>query len=317
MSWPFARAVVTGGAGFLGAHLCEHLLARGTAVVCVDDLSTGRASAVDRLRENPAFSFVRQDVSTAAVSGEVDLVLHLASPAAPSYYLRHPVATLRTGAEGTRAALALAQSRAARFVLASTSEVYGDPQQHPQPEHYRGNVDPVGPRSVYDEAKRYAEALTAAHQRHHGVNTAIARLFNTYGPGMPADDGRMVPTFARQALDGVPLTVEGHGRNTRSLCYVDDVVDGLLALAASEMAGPVNLGNPEERQVREIAETVLRVAGSDSPIQHVEAAADDPRRRCPDISLAERELGWRPRVGLLDGLQRTIAWYRQQRLPTG
>ncbi|SFN28126.1 dTDP-glucose 4,6-dehydratase [Pseudonocardia ammonioxydans] len=315
---PFDRAIVTGGAGFVGSHLCEALLAAGTRVTCLDDLSSGRADHIDHLLGTPGFRFVRHDVTTPwpepepwpgdARPGRV-LVAHLASAASPVDYHRRPLETLRAGAAGTEHALAAAHKLGGRFLLASTSEVYGDPQVHPQREDYHGDVDPVGPRSCYDEAKRYAEALTTAHRRVHGTDTTIARLFNTYGPRMRPGDGRMVPAFVSQALAGEPITVSGTGTQTRSLCHVDDTVRGLLTLAASGLPGPVNIGNPVERTVREVAELVRDLAGSASEIVAVPAAADDPRRRRPDIGLARHGLGWEPRIGLEDGLRRTLGWF--------
>lgn len=313
----FRRAVVTGGAGFLGSHLCEELLTAGTAVVCLDNLVTGSADNIERLGGNALFEFVECDVTDPPdVPGEVDLVVHMASPASPQDYFRLPVETLEAGGLGTMRALALAGRHSARFVLASTSEVYGDPQEHPQSESYWGHVNPIGPRSVYDEAKRYAEALTTAHHGSRGLSTGIARIFNSYGPRMRPDDGRMVPTFARQALSGQPITVTGSGEQTRSLCYVDDTVRGLLALARSDHAGPVNIGNADEFRVRRLAELIRDLAGSSSPIEHIDGTADDPQRRCPDITLAERTLGWRPEVRAAEGLHRTLAWFAE-RLGTG
>ncbi|MBC3192302.1 GDP-mannose 4,6-dehydratase [Pseudonocardia sp. C8] len=313
---PFDRAIVTGGAGFVGSHLCEALLSAGTRVVCLDDLSSGRREHLAPLSGSPRFRFVRHDVTLPwpepwpgpDAAGRV-LVAHLASAASPVDYHRRPLETLRAGAAGTEHALAAAQRYGARFLLASTSEVYGDPEVHPQHEGYHGDVDPVGPRSCYDEAKRYAEALTTAHRRVHGTDTAIARLFNTYGPRMRPGDGRMVPTFVDQALRGVPITVTGSGEQTRSLCHVDDTVRGLLALAASDHPGPMNIGNPTERSVHAVAELVRDLTGSASEITAVPAAADDPRRRRPDIGLAGRELGWEPRIGLEEGLRHTVGWF--------
>ncbi|APU14143.1 UDP-glucuronic acid decarboxylase family protein [Actinoalloteichus fjordicus] len=311
------RALVTGGAGFVGSHLAELLLAEGSEVLVLDDFSTAAADTVAELRERPGVELVRHDVTRPiTVPGRVDVVFHLASPASPPDYLRLPIETLRAGSLGTAHALDVAVRADARFVLASTSEVYGDPEVHPQPESYRGRVNPVGPRSVYDEAKRYAEALTAAYRRECGANTGIARLFNTYGPRMRAHDGRAVPTFIRQALAGEPLTVAGSGTQTRSLCYVDDTVRGLLALAKADLPGPVNLGNPEELTVRELAEEIRAAAGGSAGLTFVDAAEDDPRRRCPDITLARRELGWWPRVSLAEGLARTIRWFEPRREPT-
>jgi dTDP-glucose 4,6-dehydratase len=303
----FHRALVTGGAGFLGSHVCERLLGRDTEVICVDNFVTGVPGNVAHLVGVPGFRLAEHDVTAPLeLPGEVDLVLHLASPASPRDYLRLPIETLEAGALGTRHALAFAHTHGARFVLASTSEVYGDPEEHPQRETYWGHVNPIGPRSVYDEAKRYAEALTVAWRGAKGVDTAIARIFNTYGPRMRPDDGRMIPTFIRQALAGEPLTITGTGRQTRSPSYVDDTARGLLDLADSGVTGPVNLGNPAEHEVGEVAELIRALAGSDSPIRHVAAVEDDPRRRCPDISVARAELGWEPRVSLRDGLIRTI-----------
>jgi dTDP-glucose 4,6-dehydratase len=306
------RAVITGGAGFVGSHICTALVRAGTSVVCVDDFCTGSPRNLAHLAENDGFSLVRADVTQPfLIEGPVDLVLHLASPASPADYLRLPVHTLETGSLGTRNALALAREHGARFVLASTSEVYGDPRQHPQNERYWGNVNPVGPRSVYDEAKRYAEALTTAEAGAHGVDTAIVRLFNTYGPRMRARDGRAVPTFIRQALAGEPLTVTGDGRQTRSITYVDDTVEGVLALAASDLAGPVNIGNPGEMSVLALARLVVELTGSGSRVEFVERPTDDPSVRCPDIGLARDKLQWEPRTPAREGLARTIAWFRE------
>ncbi len=304
---------MAGGAGFLGSHLCERLVARGDDVVCLDDLSTGSAGNLAPLGDCAAFSFVRCDVSRhVPVEGAVDVVFHLASPASPPAYLAHPLETLAAGSEGTRRLAELAGASGARFVLASTSEVYGDPDVHPQPERYRGNVDPVGPRSVYDEAKRFAEALTMAAHRARGVDVGIARIFNTYGPRLSSGDGRVVSNFCVQALTGQPLTVYGDGSQTRSLCFVSDLVSGLLALAgATGLTGPVNLGNPDERTVGELARLVVKLAGSSSPVEHRPLPTDDPRRRCPDITLARGSLGWQPAVTLEDGLELTLAWFRR------
>ncbi|MDA8312551.1 MAG: SDR family oxidoreductase [Actinomycetota bacterium] len=305
------RVVVAGGAGFLGSHLCERLVARGDEVVCLDDLSTGSEDNVGHLSHEAAFSFVAADVSREVpVGGRVDAVCNLASPASPPAYLARPLETLATGSEGTRRLLEFAERSGARYLLASTSEVYGDPEVHPQTESYRGNVDPIGPRSVYDEAKRFAEALTMAAHRARGVDVGIARIFNTYGPRLSADDGRVVSNFCVQALRTRPLTVYGDGTQTRSLCYVDDQVDGLLALLDARVTGPVNIGNPDERTVAELAAKVLEITGSRSGIEHRPLPADDPSRRCPDITRARRELGWSPKVGLDDGLSRTVSWFR-------
>jgi len=307
------RAVVTGGAGFVGSWLCEELLNRGSAVVCVDNLITGSKDNVAHLSENPDFSFVRADVSDALeVAGPVDLVMHLASPASPVHYQNHPISTLRAGSLGTANALELAQRNDARFVLASTSEVYGDPLQHPQREDYWGNVNPVGPRSMYDEAKRFAEALTTAYRGAHDVRTGIARIFNTYGPRMAADDGRFVPTFIVQALAGEALTIAGDGTQTRSICHVSDTVGGLLALAMSEHPGPVNIGNPDELTVLALSKRITHLAGSSSRLAFVPLPIDDPKRRCPDISRARDLLSWSPQVAATDGLLQTIEWFRQR-----
>ncbi|MFF8103223.1 NAD-dependent epimerase/dehydratase family protein [Streptomyces sp. NPDC016640] len=313
ISRTWEHAVVTGGAGFVGSHLCSALLAAGAAVTCVDDFSTGRPENVTPLLERPGFTLVRADVAEGLpVVRPPDLVLHFASPASPADYLRLPLHTMEAGSSGTRNALRLAREAGARFVLASTSEVYGDPRQHPQEERYWGNVNPVGPRSVYDEAKRFGEALTTAHAEAHGIDTCIVRLFNTYGPRMRGHDGRAVPTFVRQALAGEPLTVTGDGRQTRSLCYVDDTVAGVLAAAAHGMRGPVNIGNPSEITMLDLARLVIELTGSGSGVHYIERPVDDPAVRCPDITLARDKLGWEPRVGAEEGLRRTIAWFRAE-----
>ncbi|MFD8415189.1 NAD-dependent epimerase/dehydratase family protein [Streptomyces sp. NPDC059650] len=307
------HAVITGGAGFVGSHLCTALLDAGTAVTCVDDLSTGRVDNVSALFDRPGFTFQQASVvEPFDVARPPDLVLHLASPASPADYLRLPVHTLETGSLGTRNALALAHRAGARFLLASTSEVYGDPREHPQSERYWGHVNPVGPRSVYDEAKRFGEALTTAESGLHGTDTAIVRLFNTYGPRMRGYDGRAVPTFVRQALAGEPLTVTGDGLQTRSLCYVEDTVRGILAMAAHGMRGPVNIGNPDEITMLELARRIIELTGSRSEIRFIERPTDDPAVRCPDITLARDKLQWEPRVTAEDGLRRTIAWFRDR-----
>jgi dTDP-glucose 4,6-dehydratase len=307
-----ARVVVTGGAGFLGSHLCTELISRGAHVVCLDNFLTGTPVNVAHLMDDPHFRLIRCDVTDFVhVPGDVDLVLHFASPASPLDYLQLPIHTLKVGSIGTGHALGLAMDKGARFLLASTSEVYGDPLVHPQPESYWGNVNPVGPRGVYDEAKRYAEALVTAYRTTHGVDTAIVRIFNTYGPRMRPHDGRAIPTFIRQALAGEPITVAGDGSQTRSVCYVDDLVRGILALADSGHVGPMNIGNPRELTVRRIAEDVVAATGSSSPIELIERPVDDPEVRKPDTSLAERELGWRPEVAWEDGLARTVDWFAQ------
>jgi dTDP-glucose 4,6-dehydratase len=309
----FRRAVVTGGAGFLGSYLCEQLLASGTEVHCLDNFVTGTPANVAHLTGDPRFHLTYCDVTEFVhVPGPVDLVLHFASPASPADYLRLPIHTMKVGSLGTLHCLGLAKDKGARFVLASTSEAYGDPQVHPQPESYWGHVNPVGPRGVYDEAKRFAEALTTAYRTAHGVDTAIVRIFNTYGPRMRREDGRAIPTFITQALAGRPLTVTGDGSQTRSVCYVEDTVRGVLALAASDLSGPVNVGNPDEMTVCEIAERILEVTGCRAGIAHLPAVVDDPRVRRPDTTLIESRLGWRPQVTWTEGLERTLAWFRAQ-----
>ena len=309
----WARAVITGGAGFVGSHLCRSLLAAGTEVLCVDNFLTSSPANLGELRAEPGFRLCEADVAERLeANGAVDLVIHLASPASPLDYQRHPLATLDAGSRGTRNALELASRTGARFVLASTSEVYGDPAVNPQPESYWGNVNPVGRRSVYDEAKRFAEAITAAYRRTGRANTGIARIFNTYGPGMRQDDGRVVPTFACQALRGLPLTVAGDGSQTRSLCHVDDTVRGILAVARSDIAGPVNIGNPDEATVLQIAQRIIRLSGSRSGIEHIPLPEDDPLTRCPDITLAGNALGWQPAISWREGLSQTLAWFSAQ-----
>jgi dTDP-glucose 4,6-dehydratase len=313
MSRPIRRAVVTGGAGFLGSHLCEQLLAREISVVCLDNFLTGTPTNVEHLWDNPGFRLVRCDVSDYIhVPGPVDLVFHFASPASPIDYHRMPIETLKVGSLGTLHTLGLALEKGARYVLASTSEVYGDPLEHPQSETYWGNVNPVGPRGVYDEAKRFAEALTTAYRTRRGVDTGIVRIFNTYGPRMRPDDGRAIPTFIRQALMGQPLTVAGDGSQTRSVCYVDDTIRGILALAMSEHSGPINIGNPDEMSILELAQRIGTLTGSPSPIEFVDLPVDDPRVRRPDTRLAHELLGWAPVVDTDEGLRRTIAWFKTQ-----
>jgi len=307
------RIVVTGGAGFIGSHICDFLLHRNDSVVCIDDLSTGNLANISDLLSNRWFRFVRADVSAGLeVHGRVDAVAHFASPASPPDYLRRPLETLAVGSRGTENALRLADRSGARFVLASTSEVYGDPVEHPQREGYWGNVNPVGPRSVYDEAKRYAEAVTMAYHRHRGVNTGILRIFNTYGPRMRPGDGRVVSSFITQALNGQALTIYGDGTQTRSFCYVDDLVRGVVSMIDSDEVGPINLGCPDERTVAELAELVLKLTGSHSVVQYYPLPTDDPTRRRPDITLATARLGWCPEVSTEEGLQRTSAWFRCQ-----
>ena len=299
--------VVTGGAGFLGSHLCEALVARGDRVVCVDDLSTGRRENLKSLEGSPDFEFLEADVSRGLpVDGPVDAVLHFASAASPPAYLARPLETLAVGSDGTRHCLELAARHKARFIMASTSEVYGDPEEHPQSEEYWGRVNPVGPRSVYDEAKRFSEALTMAWARSQGADVGIARIFNTYGPRLQPGDGRVVSNFVAQAMSGRPLTVYGDGSQTRSFCYVSDQVRGQLRLLDSGLTGPFNIGNPGEVTMLEMARLVRELTGASSAIEFQPLPVDDPRRRCPDITKANRELGWAPAVGLRAGLQATI-----------
>jgi dTDP-glucose 4,6-dehydratase len=307
-----SRVVVAGGAGFLGSHLCDRLVERGDTVVCLDDLSTGSKENVAHLLEHDRFRLVVTDVSEKVDVGDdakVDAVCNLASPASPPAYLARPLETLAVGSEGTRRLLELARAHDARFLMASTSEIYGDPDVHPQVESYRGNVDPVGPRSVYDEAKRFAESLTMAMHRSYDVNVGIVRIFNTYGPRLAPGDGRVVSNFIVQALRSEPLTVYGDGSQTRSLCFVDDEIGGLLALLDSSLTGPVNIGNPDERTMLELAEFVLEVTGSSSGVTYEPLPEDDPTRRCPDITLARTALGWEPTTGLREGIERTIEYF--------
>ncbi|WP_324787277.1 NAD-dependent epimerase/dehydratase family protein [Streptomyces sp. H51] len=315
--FPWRRALVTGGAGFLGSHLCERLLSAGTEVDCADNLLSGSRGNVAHLDGAPGFRYVDCDVcdprAPALLPGPYDLVLHFACPASPVDYLRLPLETLDAGSLGTRAMLALAERDRARFLLASTSEVYGDPLEHPQREDYWGNVNPIGPRSVYDESKRFAEALVTAHAGARGTDAGIVRLFNTYGPRMRAHDGRAVPTFVCQALAGEPLTVAGDGRQTRSLCYVDDTVDGILLAAASGSARPVNIGGSDEVTVHDLATRIVELTGSSSRIEYVERPADDPQRRRPDTTLARGTLGWTPRVPWEEGINRTVAHFAAAR----
>src|SRR5436190_1959189 len=301
-------AVVTGGAGFLGSHLCDYLLARGYRVICVDNLETGSLENIGHIPRGPGFDFVYHDmIDHIEIEGPVDYVFHLASPASPIDYLRLPLHTLKVGSYGTHNALGLAKYKRARFLISSTSEVYGDPQIHPQPESYWGNVNPIGPRGVYDEAKRYAEAMTMAYHRQQGVDTCIARIFNTYGPRMRKNDGRAVPTFFRQALENEKLTVFGDGSQTRSFCYVEDMVRALYLLATSGEHFPVNVGNPEVLSLLELAETVLRFSGTSSEIVFAALPIDDPQQRQPDITRARQLLGWGPEIDLEEGLSRMLA----------
>jgi len=299
-------AVVTGGAGFLGSHLCDHLVSKGYRVICIDNLDTGSLQNVEHLRGDE-FLFINQDVTLHLdIPEPVDVVFHLAALASPIDYLRMPLHSLKVGSYGTHNALGLAKFKRARFLLASTSEVYGDPQVHPQPETYWGNVNPIGPRGVYDEAKRYSEAMAVAYHTQQGVDTSIARIFNTYGPRMRPSDGRAVPTFVRQALEGKPLTVFGDGTQTRSFCYVDDLIRGLVALAESGEHLPVNLGNPAEFTLNELAEVVLRITGSKSELVYEALPVDDPQVRQPDITRARQLLGWEPEIQLEEGLRRML-----------
>ncbi len=307
------KILVTGAAGFLGSHLAERLLDEGHEVVGLDNFVTGSPANIDRLRGHPGFSFLEHDISRPLLlEGDLDGILHFASPASPVDYLDMPIQTLKVGSLGTHNCLGLARAKGARFLLASTSEVYGDPQVHPQPESYWGHVNPVGLRGCYDEAKRFAEAMTMAYRRHHDVDTRIVRIFNTYGPRMRPGDGRVVSNFIVQALRGEPLTVYGDGSQTRSFCYVDDEVDGILRLFHSDEADPVNIGNPVEFTIRELAEIVVAETGHRSSIVERALPDDDPKVRQPDITRARTLLGWEPRVPLLDGLRRTIPWFRQQ-----
>ena len=305
------HAVVTGGAGFLGSHLCERLLAEGWTVRCFDSLLTGNAANISALMSQREFSFDHYDVTSYLhVDGPVDWVLHFASPASPVDYLDHPIHTLKVGALGTMNALGLAKAKGAGFMISSTSEVYGDPKEHPQTEDYWGNVNPVGPRGVYDEAKRYAEAMTMAYRRVHGIDTKIIRIFNTFGPRMRRQDGRAVPNFIDQAIRDRPLTIYGDGKQTRSLCFVDDLIEGIYRLLVSDQPGPMNLGNPREVTILELANIIREVAGGASDLVFEERPVDDPEVRCPDITLARETLGWEPAVSLEEGLRRTVEWAR-------
>jgi len=305
------RVVVTGGAGFLGSHLCDSLINTGRQVVCLDNLSTGRISNIEHLLSRPDFEFYECDISVGfCVERPVDAIAHFASPASPPDYLRMPLETLAVGSKGTENGLLLAESNGARFVLASTSEVYGDPAVHPQDESYWGNVNPVGPRSVYDEAKRFAEALTMAYARQRQVNVGVLRIFNTYGPRMSAGDGRVVTNFITQALRNDPLTIYGDGRQTRSFCYVDDLIRGVMAMLQSSERGPINLGNPEELTVSSLAELVIDITGSSSAIEFLPLPEDDPVRRRPVISRASEALDWKPEIPVAEGIRRTVSWLR-------
>ena len=307
------HAIVTGGAGFLGSHLCDRLLAEGWQVTCIDNLVTGDAHNIQHLRQSAAFRYLQQNVSDGlSFAGDVDYVLHFASPASPPDYLRLPIETLRVGSFGTFNTLELARQKQAKFLISSTSECYGDPEISPQPETYWGRVNPIGPRSVYDESKRFSEALTMAYHRHYGVDTRIVRIFNTYGPRMRLNDGRALPNFLYQALSNQPLTVYGDGSQTRSFCYVDDLIEGIWRLMNSSEHEPVNIGNPQEITILEFAQCILQLTGARTPIKFEPLPQDDPKQRRPDISKARRLLGWEPNVNLSEGLQRTLAYFQQQ-----
>jgi len=307
------RAVITGGSGFLGSHLCDYLVERGWDVLSIDNLVTGREGNTAHLSGLPKFRTLRHDVSCyIEVQGPVDYVFHFASPASPDDYLKLPIQTLKVGALGTHNALGLALAKKAKFFLASTSECYGDPQVSPQPETYWGHVNPIGPRGVYDEAKRFAEAMTMAYHRYHGVDTHIVRIFNTYGPRMRLNDGRALPNFVYQALTGQPITVYGDGRQTRSFCYVSDLIEGIYRLSQSDEHAPTNIGNPQEITILEFAERVRMLTGTKTPIVFQPLPQDDPKQRCPDISKAKRLLGWQPKVNLEEGLRTTIAYFQDQ-----
>jgi len=304
--------LVTGGAGFLGSHLCDRLIAEGHRVICVDNFLTGRKENISHLLNNSSFTLIEHDVTEPlTIKEDIDYILHFASPASPKDYMQHAIETMKTGALGTINMLELAKQKKSVFVLASTSEVYGDPQIHPQPEDYWGYVNPIGPRSVYDEAKRYAEALTMAYHRRYGLDVKIVRIFNTYGPRMKVDDGRVVSNFVVQALKGEPITVYGDGSQKRSFCYVDDLVEGILRLMQTSYIGVVNLGNPEEYSVLHLAEIIKELTGSSSPIVFHPLPQDDPKKRQPDISLAKKLLDWEPKVPLREGLKRTIAYFQK------
>jgi dTDP-glucose 4,6-dehydratase len=306
------RILITGGAGFLGSHLCERLLCDGHAIICMDNLSTGRSENIGHLIGNPRFKFIKHDVTNFIhVAGKLDAVMHFASPASPIDYLQMPIPTLKVGALGTHKALGLAKEKKAIFMLASTSEVYGDPQVNPQPESYWGHVNTVGPRGVYDEAKRFAEALTTAYHSYHKIPVRIARIFNTFGERMRVNDGRAVPAFISQALRSKPITIFGKGTQTRSLCYVADLIEGIVRLLKSDINTPVNIGNPNEMTMLQLAKLIISLTGSRSAIVHKPLPVDDPKVRCPDIARAKKNLHWQPRVNVKEGLKRTIAWFRE------
>ena len=309
------RAVVTGGAGFLGSHICERLLTGGWQVVCLDNFLTGTPRNIEHLVSNPDFRMVRANVTDYVhVGGDVDVIYHFASPASPIDYLQLPIQTMKVGSIGTLHMLGMAKEKQARFVLASTSEAYGDPEVHPQPESYWGNVNPVGPRGVYDEAKRFAEALTMAYRRYHDVDTGIVRIFNTHGPRLRVNDGRAIPTFIKQALRNEPMTIAGDGTQTRSIQYDDDLVEGVVRMAAASHSGPINIGTPHEVSMLELADAIKRLCASSSDIRFIERPEDDPEVRQPDIALAREVLGWEPVVPFEEGLKRTITWFREQPL---
>ncbi len=307
------RVLITGGAGFIGSHLCDYFIARGDEVIAIDNFITGSPDNIAHLQDHPRFHFIRQDVTDyMRVEGYLDAVLHFASPASPVSYIAYPIQTLKVGALGTHKACGLARAKGARFLLASTSEVYGDPKISPQTEDYWGNVNPIGPRGVYDEAKRYAEAMTLAYHRAHNLDTRIVRIFNTYGPRNALDDGRVVPNFIGQAVRGEPLTVHGDGSQTRSFCYVSDLVEGIVRLLESNEVMPVNVGNPNELTILTFAEKINAMTGNKAGIVFRPRPVDDPNRRCPDISKAKRLLGWEPRVGLDQGLEKTVAYFAEK-----
>jgi dTDP-glucose 4,6-dehydratase len=307
------RVLVTGGAGFIGSHLCDRFLQEGHEVICLDNLITGSTDNIARLAGHPKFSFIKHDVTNYIFAeGKIDTILHFASPASPVDYLQYPIQTLKVGSLGTHKALGLAKEKRAKFLLASTSEVYGNPLIHPQKEDYWGNVNPIGPRGVYDEAKRFAEAMTMAYHRYHGVDTRIARIFNTYGPRMRLNDGRVVPNFIHQALRGEDLTIYGDGSQTRSFCYIEDLVEGMVRLLFSREIEPVNLGNPDEYSIQDFAQVILQVTGSRSRIVYQTLPTDDPRVRKPDISRARAVLGWNPKVDLKDGIGKTILYFQEK-----
>jgi dTDP-glucose 4,6-dehydratase len=308
-----ARVVITGGAGFIGSHLCNRFIAEGDEVICLDNLITGNLDNIAHLFGHPKFKFIKYDVTEFLyVPGEVDFILHFASPASPMDYVKYPIQTLKVGALGTHKALGLAKAKGARFLLASTSEVYGDPLVHPQSEDYWGNVNPIGIRGVYDEAKRFAEAMTMAYHRYHGLDTRIARIFNTYGPRMRIDDGRVIPAFMTQALKGEDITVFGDGKQTRSICYIDDLVDGIFKLLMSNYVYPVNLGNPDEITILELAYEIKELAGSSSKIVFKPLPPDDPKVRRPDIMRAREILGWEPKVPRKEGLKKTLEYFKKK-----